>query len=96
MFASGLTSNEVALNTYCLDTLVDDMEENVNRGLEMCNNLFGTDIKFTIRRYTIHDTDTENNDDAGDVNTPNHDEGDKFVRVDDTVVSVQPTDKGGD
>ena len=91
-----LTSNEVALNTYCLDTLVDDMEENVNRGLEMCNKLFGTDIKFSIRRYSIQDTDNENSEDAGDVNTPNHDKGDKFERIDDSVASIQPTDKGGE
>lgn len=46
-----LISSEVALNAECLDTLIDDIEENVNRGVDMCNNMFGTNIKFRVRRY---------------------------------------------
>lgn len=46
-----LISSEVALNAECLDTLIDDIEENVNRGVDMCNSMFGTDIKFRVRRY---------------------------------------------
>lgn len=46
-----LISSEVALNAECLDTLIDDIEENVNRGVNMCNSMFGTNIKFRVRRY---------------------------------------------
>lgn len=46
-----LISSEVALNAECLDTLIDDIEENVNRGVDMCNSMFGTNIKFRVRRY---------------------------------------------
>lgn len=46
-----LISSEVALNAECLDTLIDDIEENVNRGVDMCNSMFGTNIKFHVRRY---------------------------------------------
>lgn len=46
-----LITSEVALNAECLDTLIDDIEENVNRGVDMCNNMFGTNIKFRVRRY---------------------------------------------
>lgn len=46
-----LVQAEVALNSECMDTLVDDIERNINIGVNMCNSLFGTDIKFTIRRY---------------------------------------------
>lgn len=46
-----LITSEVALNAECLDTLIDDIEENVNRGVDMCNSMFGTNIKFRVRRY---------------------------------------------
>lgn len=46
-----LISSEVALNAECLDTLIDDIEENVNRGVDMCNSMFGTNIKFRVHRY---------------------------------------------
>lgn len=46
-----LVQAEVALNSECMDTLVDDIERNVNIGVDMCNSLFGTDIKFSVRRY---------------------------------------------
>lgn len=46
-----LITTEVALNAECLDTLIDDIEENVNRGVDMCNNMFDTNIKFRVRRY---------------------------------------------
>ena len=46
-----LVSAEVALNSECMDTLIDDIEKNVQRGVDMCNSLFGTDIKFSVRRY---------------------------------------------
>lgn len=46
-----LISSEVALNAECLDTLIDDIEENVNRGVDMCNSMYGTSIKFRVRRY---------------------------------------------
>lgn len=46
-----LISSEVALNAECLDTLIDDIEKNVNRGVDMCNNMFDTNIKFRVRRY---------------------------------------------
>lgn len=46
-----LISSEVALNAECLDTLIDDIEENVNRGVDMCNSMYGTNIKFRARRY---------------------------------------------
>ena len=46
-----LVSAEIALNSECMDTLIDDIEKNVNNGVEMCNKLFGTDISFTVRRY---------------------------------------------
>ena len=52
-----LISSEVELNTDCLDTLIDDIEENVNRGVDMCNSLFGTNIKFSVRRYGEQETD---------------------------------------
>lgn len=53
-----LISSEVELNTDCLDTLIDDIEENVNRGVDMCNSLFGTNIKFSVRRYGEQETNT--------------------------------------
>lgn len=46
-----LVQAEVALNSECMDTLVDDIERNVNIGVDMCNSLFGTNIKFSVRRY---------------------------------------------
>lgn len=46
-----LVSAEVALNSECMDTLIDDIEKNVQRGVDMCNELFGTDISFSVRRY---------------------------------------------
>lgn len=46
-----LVQAEVALNAECMDTLIDDIEKNVKRGVEMCNSLYGTDIKFNVRRY---------------------------------------------
>lgn len=46
-----LTDGEIALNSDCLDTLVDNMESTVNDGVKMCNTLFGTNITFSIKRY---------------------------------------------
>lgn len=46
-----LLSAEVALNSECMDTLIDDIEKNVNNGVDMCNEIFGTNIQFSVRRY---------------------------------------------
>lgn len=46
-----LNTAEIELNTDCLDTLVDNMESTINFGLEKCNELFGTNISFKIKRY---------------------------------------------
>ncbi len=46
-----LVQAEVALNAECMDTLIDDIEKNVKKGVDMCNSMYGTDIKFNVRRY---------------------------------------------
>jgi hypothetical protein len=46
-----LVQAEVALNSECMDTLIDDIEKNITRGVDMCNELFGTNIEFSVRRY---------------------------------------------
>lgn len=65
-----LVSSEVELNGECLDTLIDDIESNVNRGVEMVNSMFGTDIKFHIKRYgeekTVVTTQQDSQQDSDD------------------------------
>ena len=56
-----LTTSEVDLNTECLDTIIDNIERTINKGLEIANDLYNTDIKFSVRRYGEEDTaDTGN------------------------------------
>ena len=56
-----LSQSEVELNTDCLDTLIDDMEKTINGGIDVCNALYGTNIKFRMKRYGEENTqDTEN------------------------------------
>lgn len=71
-----ITSTEIALNADCLDTLIDNIEHQVNKGLDECNKLFGTNIKLTMHRYGEEDNNSDNkevvksqlNDDGGDNN----------------------------
>ena len=57
-----LVTSEVELNGECLDTLIDDIERTVLQGVEMCNRIFGTDIKFKIKRYGEEQTNNDNTD----------------------------------
>lgn len=54
-----LNTAEIELNTDCLDTLVDNMESTINFGLEKCNELFGTNISFKIKRYGEENPENE-------------------------------------
>lgn len=51
-----LTTSEVDLNTECLDTIIDNIERTINKGLEIANALYDTDIKFSVRRYGEENT----------------------------------------
>lgn len=51
-----LTTSEVDLNTECLDTIIDNIERTINKGLEIANALYSTDIKFSVRRYGEENT----------------------------------------
>lgn len=55
-----LITSEVELNGECLDTLIDDIERNIRAGVDMVNTMYGTDIKFTVKRYG-EQNDTETN-----------------------------------
>ena len=55
-----LITSEVELNGECLDTLIDDIERNIQAGVDMVNTMYGTDIKFTVKRYG-EQNDTETN-----------------------------------
>lgn len=46
-----LLQSEVELNMDSLDPLIDDLERTVNGGIDICNALYGTNIKFKVRRY---------------------------------------------
>ena len=64
-----LTTNEVDLNTECLDTIIDNIERTINKGLEIANDLYDTNIKFSVRRYGEEDTaETGINDPIADNN----------------------------
>lgn len=52
-----LNTAEIELNTDCLDTLVDNMENTLNDGIDICNSLFGTSISLKIKRYGEEDKD---------------------------------------
>lgn len=55
-----LITSEVELNGECLDTLIDDIERNVQAGVDMVNTMYDTDIKFTVKRYgEQNDTETD-------------------------------------
>lgn len=55
-----LITSEVELNGECLDTLIDDIERNIQAGVDMVNTMYGTNIKFTVKRYGEQD-ETETN-----------------------------------
>lgn len=57
-----LTNGEIALNSDCLDTLVDNMENTLSKGVETCNKLYGTNITIKIKRYGEEQEQTENNE----------------------------------
>lgn len=79
-----LITSEVETNNECLDTLIDDIERNVNTGVDMVNTLYGTDIKFRVKRY-------------GEEKTANSDTDDTDTNTDDNkVVTTQQDKKEGD
>lgn len=75
-----LNTAEIELNSDCLDTLIDNIEKSVNDGLEVANNLFGTNMKLKLKRYgeeqeteqkpvaltQLDDTNDTDTDKAGD------------------------------
>lgn len=91
-----LVSAEVDLNAQCLDTLVDNIEDTVNIGVDMVNSMYGTNIKFTVRRYGEEKAieavkakedvnkklDEFNDDDTDTVATSQQDDDDKAVNKD--------------
>lgn len=80
-----LITSEVETNSECLDTLIDDIERNVNAGVDMVNSLYGTDIKFRVKRYGEEKTANSDTDDT-DTNTDDNNK----------VVTTQQDKKEGD
>lgn len=69
-----LITSEVETNGECLDTLIDDIERNVKKGVDMVNSLYGTNISFRVKRYgeelntETDNTETDNTDSTDNTN----------------------------
>lgn len=74
-----LITSEVETNSECLDTLIDDIERNVKKGVDMVNSLYGTNISFRVKRYgeehnaETDNTETDNTDNTNEVVTTQQD-----------------------